>query len=532
MYDLIISGGAVIDGSGGPAAKADVAVNDGRIARVGDLKNAAARTFVDATDKIVAPGFIDTHAHSEISLLARPEAAAKICQGVTTEVVGNCGFSAFPLDQRTQSMAQRFSAPVLGHAGVQWDWTDLDGYFAKFERQPSAVNVASLVGHGTLRNAVMGFDDRAPSAAELRRMGSLLERAMQQGAFGLSTGLCYAPGVFAATDEIVELCRIVAANKGLYATHLRDQSDRLEEAVEEALDIGRRADVSVLVSHHKAAGERNWGKIKRTLAMIDRAHASGHNTWMDVYPYIAGQSTMLSILPPWAVEGGVDAMLARLSDPDVRARIMHDFETGLPGWENRAGAIGWDNVIISSVETEKNRHLTGMSVRAAAVRRKTGEVSFLLDLLTEERGVVGRQSIQCSEADVVAVLAHERAMIGSDGIDVEHPHPRQYGCFARVLGEYVREKHVLSLEHAVHKMTGLPAATFGFQDLGGIRGGMRADIVVFDPAQIAEQGTFAQPARHPRGIEWVFVGGAAAVAHGKPTGATNGKVIRNRGRQD
>jgi N-acyl-D-aspartate/D-glutamate deacylase len=443
-------------------------------------------------------------------------------------VIGNCGFSSFPLSDRTREMTRHFARPVLGHAGVAWDWRDLDGYFDRLAVAGTAVNVAALIGHGTLRSAVMGFDKRAPTKQELTAMQGLLELAMKQGAFGLSTGLCYAPGVFAGTAEIVELCRVVADNGGLYATHLRDQSDRLEEAVAEALGIGTAASVPVLISHHKAAGQRNWGKVKSTLAMLDKAQAAGVKTWSDVYPYIAGQSTMVSILPPWVMEGGPEQMLRRLVDPQLRARISHDFETGLSGWENRAGALGWDKVIISAVATQKNKDIEGLSVSAAAQRRDKSPVPFLLDLLLDEQGSVGRVSIQCCEEDVATVLAHERTMIGSDGLDVENPHPRQYGCFARVLGEYVRARKTLPLELAIYKMTGLPAATFGLHDLGRLQPGLRADLVIFDPVTVRDVATFADPCRHPEGIRDVFVGGIAAVANELPTGARNGRVLRNK----
>lgn len=526
MYDVILENGLVIDGTGAPAQRADIGVIADRISEIGNLAGAAARTRIDASGQVVAPGFIDTHSHADLSLLARPDAPAKLRQGVTTEVIGNCGFSPFPLSAKTREMTRHFARPVLGHPGVEWNWQDLGGYFGQLTAQGTAVNVAALIGHGTLRSAVLGFDKCAPSTTQLAEMQRLLEHAMRQGAFGLSTGLCYVPGVFADTAEIVELCRVAAAGGGLYATHLRDQSDRLEEAVAEALGIGQAASIPVLISHHKAAGERNWGKVRNTLAMLDTAHAAGRKTWSDVYPYLAGQSTMISILPPWAVEGGLEPMLERLADAGLRARIARDFETGLPGWENRARALGWENVILSSVTTPRNKELEGLNVLTAAQRRHQSPIPFLLDLLLEERGTVGRVSIQCCDDDVARVLAHERTMIGSDGLDVDNPHPRQYGCFARVLGEYVRDKKILSLEQAVHKMTGLPAATFGFHELGRLQAGRRADIVVFDPVTVRDVATFADPCRHPEGIHHVLVGGVAAVTNGMPTGARNGKVLR------
>ena len=524
--DIVIENGFVIDGTGAAGVRADVAVQADRIVGIGNLAGTTARARIDAAGMAVTPGFIDTHSHADLSLLARPDAPAKILQGVTTEVIGNCGFSPFPLHDKTREMTRRLTGPVLGHAAVEWNWNDLAGYFDRLSNQGTAVNVAALVGHGSLRSAVLGFEQAAPTPKQLREMQRLLERAMQQGAFGMSTGLCYAPGVFADTDEIVELCRVVADHGGLYATHLRDQSDRLEEAVAEALGIGRAASVPVLISHHKAAGQRNWGKVRKTLAMLDAAQAAGLKTWSDVYPYIAGQSTMVSILPPWVAEGGLEELLQRIVDPAQRARILRDFETGLPGWENRAGVLGWENVIISAVSTAQNKGIEGLSVSAAAQRRGKSPIPFLLDLLVAEQGNVGRISIQCCEADVATVLAHARTMIGSDGLDVENPHPRQYGCFARVLGEYVRDRKTVSLEMGVHKMTGLPAATFGFDDLGLLRPGRRADIVIFDPVTVRDVGTFAAPCQHPEGIHHVVVGGVAAVANRAPTGARNGRVLR------
>ncbi len=528
MYDVLIEKGLLVDGTGTAPKTGDLAIQGDRIAAMGDLADAQARRRIEASGRVVAPGFIDTHSHSDISVIARPDSAPKIRQGVTTEVIGNCGFSPFPLSARTREMTRNYARPILGHPHVEWPWSTLGGYFQLLAENGTAVNVAALIGHGALRSAVLGFDDCLPTPAQLGQMQALLDQAMQDGAFGLSTGLCYAPGVYASTDELIALCRVVSDHRGLYATHLRNQSDLLVESVTEALSIGRAASVPVLVSHHKAAGRGNWGKVKDTLAMLDDANSSGVRTWSDVYPYVAGQSTMLSTLPPWAIDGGVEEMLKRLVDPVIQQKIKRDFATGLPGWENRAGAIGWENIIISSVGSAANKRLEGMSLGEAASRAGKEPVSFLMELLVEERGAVGRVSVQCCEADVETVLSHSRTMIGSDGLDVDNPHPREYGCFPRVLGEYVRERKTLSLERAIHKMTGLPAATFGFAEIGLLRPGLRADVVVFDPRAIRDVATFADPCRHPEGIDYVFVGGTAAVDKGRATGARNGMVLRHR----
>lgn len=527
MYDVMISGGTVVDGSGLPKFRADVAIKDGRIAAIGNLAGAAAGRHIDASERVVAPGFIDSHCHSELSLVAQPTAESKTRQGVTTEILGNCGWSAYPLADATRDTITTFSRPIFGHPNVEWAWSDLAGYFNHLTERGVGVNVATLVGHGNIRAAVLGFEDRAPSAAELDQMKALMQQAMDQGALGISTGLCYPPGIYASTDELVELCRVVARSRGLYATHLRDQVDGLVESVQEALDIGRRAELPVLISHHKTCGKRNFGKVKETLSMLERARAEGMETFSDIYPYLAGSSTIVVLLPPWVLSGGLEAMLTRLADPDARARIARDWETGLPGWENRVAAVGWESVTVSHVVTDKNRDLVGLTVVEGAAKRGKTILNFLCDLLLEERGEVGQILVNSCEEDMLMVLTHPYTMVGSDGLDVgDKPHPRQYGTFPKVLGEFVREKQALSLESAIHKMTGYTAQTFGLPEIGLVREGYRADLTVFDPATVKDMATYGDSRRFPVGIDWVMVGGVPSVAEGRTTGDLNGRVLR------
>lgn len=527
MFDILLSSGTVIDGSGAPGVRADVAVQGGRIVAVGDLKNESARKRIDASGLVVAPGFIDSHCHSELALIARPTAESKARQGVTSEVLGNCGWSAYPLADASRDTITKLSRPIFGSPEVSWAWSDLDGYYETLERGGIGVNVATLVGHGNVRAAVLGFDDRKPTVGELDQMKTLVQNAMDQGALGISTGLSYPPGIYATTDELVALARVAGRNGGLYASHLRDQVDGLVDSVQEALNIGRMADLPVLISHHKTCGRRNHGKVKFTLPLLEKARQDGMKTYSDMYPYLAGSSTMTMLLPPWVFEGGLEGMLARLREPSARARIAHDWETGLPGWENRVAAVGWDNVTVSHVATPKNRDIEGLSVAAGAAKRGKSILNFFCDLLVEERGDVGQILINSCEEDMLMVLTHPNSMVGSDGIDVgDHPHPRQYGTFPKVLGELVREKRAMTLEAAVHKMSGYTAQTFGLSEVGLVRKGYWADLTVFDPLTVKDLATYKDPRQFPRGIEWVMVGGVPSVAHGSATGDLNGRVLR------
>lgn len=529
MFDLILSGARVIDGSGGPSRTADVGIRDGRIAAVGDLAADGARARRDLHGRALAPGFIDSHTHSDLSLLARPQAEAKARQGVTTEILGNCGFSPFPLDAASRAAFIDYAQPIFGNPDVAWDWSDHEGYATRLAHGGLGVNAAMLVGHGAVRAAVMGFEDRTATAAEIARMQALVAAAMGAGAFGLSTGLAYVPGIYSDTEELVVLARAAGARGGLYVTHLRDQVDRLVEAVEEALEVGRRAATPVLVSHHKTVGRRNFGKVEHTLALLDRARAEGLATYSDTYPYIAGMSTMTSVLPPWMLAGGLARTLERLADPAARAQVARDIVTGLPGWENRIDAVGWDNIVIATVRTHGNQDLAGLGLEQAARLRGKTPLDLLCDLLLEEGGKVGRVTRSSCEADLERVLCHAHTMIGSDAIDADRPHPRQYGTFPRVLGEMARDRGLFPLETAVHRMTGLTATAFGMTDIGLIEPGRRADLVVFDPARVRDTATYESPASLPEGIESVMVGGTWTVDHGRMTGALPGRLLRRGG---
>lgn len=532
MHDLCIHDATVVDGTGRARYRGDVAVTGGRIDAItppGGLRGAACRARRHASGLVLAPGFIDSHTHSDVALLAEPTAVAKVSQGVTTEVLGNCGWSIAPLSDRSRATYRHYGGPIFGHETQDWGWSDFAGYFAQLDRQGAAVNALSLVGHGALRAAVVGFEDRPLRSGEVGRMQELLDEAMRQGAAGLSTGLAYAPGCYADTEELVMLAGVAAAHGGLYATHLRDQVDGLEPSVEEALQIGRRAGLPVVISHHKTVGRRNFGKVERTLARLDEVHAEGPSTYSDMYPYLEGSSTMLALLPPWALADDGRPLPERLRDERVRARILAHLRDGLPGWENRSEAVGWHNVRILQVDSRANAGLVGLTLSEAAARRKTTPETLLLDLLAEEDGRVGSLITNSCEEDLVRVFRHPRTMIGSDGLHTgEKTHPRLYGTFPRVLGRYVRERGELELEDAVHRMTGLTARVFGLEGRGVIREGAVADLTLFDPAAVEDHATHQEPTRLSRGIVEVFVGGVPVYQDGAPTGHLPGRVLPHR----
>jgi len=532
VFDLIIKGGTVVDGTGNPWFKADIAVTKDKIVKIGDLSSDKADEIIDATGLIVSPGFIDMHSHSDISLLINPKAESKIMQGVTTEVIGNCGFSAAPLLDETIHLVKEEIETYYKNAELNLDWRSFDEYLKKLEEKGVAVNVASLVGQGTVRLAVMGIEDRSPSTSEMNKMKELVEEAMKSGAFGLSTGLIYPPGCYTKTDEIVELCKIVAKYGGIYASHIRGEGETLIEAVKEAIEIGEKANIPVEISHHKAGGRENWGKVKITLKMIEEARKHGIDVTCDVYPYIAASFGLSSMLPPWIHEGGTEKLLERLKDSKIRDRIKREMLEGLPGWYSPLRAAGWDKTIIAYCP--KNKKFEGKSVLDISREEGLDPFDFVFNLLIEEEGAVSVVRFVLNENDVIEVISHPVSMIGSDGralspygiLGEGKPHPRSYGTFPRVIARYVRKKGVLSLEEAVRKMTSAAARKLGLWNRGIIRPNMYADLVIFDFNEIEDLATFENPHQFPKGIKYVIVNGKIVVKEGKHTGVLAGKVLR------
>jgi N-acyl-D-amino-acid deacylase len=514
--DLVIRNGTVLDGTGAPGRRADLGIRDGRIETIGEV--GAAKETIDATDQVIAPGFIDTHTHGDVAMLL-PDAhldvkTAELRQGVTTEVTGNCGFSPFPADGPHADQVEALMGSLLGDGR---SWRDLVAYRGAVSGM--FANVAPLVGHGSIRAAVLGFADRAPSPDELRAMVRLAETALAQGAVGISSGLVYAPGLYSRTEELVTIARTLRGTGRPYVTHMRGETDMVGDSVREAIRIGREAGVPVHISHHKAAGKDNWGRTAETLDLIEEARADGLDVTVDVYPYTAGSTLLHSILPPWALADGIDAMIARLRDPAARARIKREFVDGIPGWQNQQRAAGWDGIVIAGCPGRPE--LEGK--RAIDLGADPAEAVF--DLIAEQRGKATMIAHNMREDDVDRVIAHPASMIGSDAIPLPgKPHPRLAGTFARILGRYVRERGVLDLPTAIRKMTALPAQRFGLRDRGLIERGKVADLVVFDPATVADRATYAEPLLTPVGVRAVIVHGRVAVDDGRVI-AHNGRFI-------
>ena len=529
---MLIRNGFVIDGSGRLGFTADVALSDGRIAAIGKADGSAARTL-DADGCVVAPGFIDIHSHTDELVLANPRVESKSTQGVTLEVSGNCGDSSAPRGGK-QPVAECSS--WLRECGFNPSWSTMSEFLDVLDATPMAINFATLVGHGTVREVAVGYSDRPPTDQELQEMRALVREAMQAGAFGISSGLIYPPGCYAKTEEVVELCRVAAEYGGIYATHMRNEAEAVVEAVEEALRIGRESGAGVQISHHKACGVKNWGLVAKSLAVIDAALSDGGDVFLDQYPYLATSTGLGIMLPKWAHDGGNKALVARLSDPEQRTRlretVLQDMEAGY-----LADSGGWDTVVLSSLKRDENKWCEGLSITQIAERLAKHPVDAAFDLLQAEGGSIGMMHFVIGEDDVRTVMKHPAVVIGSDAtartfdgpMTTGKPHPRAYGTFARVLSKYVREENVLPLERAVAKMTGMPARRLGLKDRGTMAVGNAADITIFNPDTVEDTATFDNPVSPARGIRFVIVAGQVVLEDGAFTGAMPGKVLRHGG---
>ncbi|MFX0196756.1 MAG: amidohydrolase family protein [Candidatus Hodarchaeota archaeon] len=532
-FDLIIQGGKIVDGTGNSWLRADLGINRGRIAQIGELSGHECRRLIDASSLIVSPGFIDIHSHSDFSLITNPKAESHLKQGVTTVVIGNCGLSPFPVQPEKTQLLMEYSKNLM--VGAELTWADMDGYFAQLQEPGLSVNVVPLVGFGNLRVAVMGMDNRKPSEGEMSRVKEILATHLRSGLFGMSTVLIKPPDCFSTTQELTELCDVVAANHGFYATHLRSESNGLENALNEAIDIGRRASVPVQVSHHKAAGRSNWGKTQRTIEIMDKARAEGVDVMCDLYPYLAASTDVVFLLPPWLHEGGLQKLLQRIEQRDVRSRVRSEIAEGYPDWWNPVReAGGWEKVTLISVASDENKWVEGLTVPQVSEKKDQDLYDALFDLLIEEQGVVRMVIEMMCEEDVERILKYPFAAIGSDGWceDLDKTsekglvHPRLYGTFPRILGEYVRNRSVIRLEEAIRKMTSLPAQRLGLWDRGILRQGMAADIVVFDADTVEDTATYTEPRSFPIGIQYVMVNGEVAVDRGKYVRASGGRILR------
>jgi N-acyl-D-amino-acid deacylase len=532
-FDLIIANGHVIDGTGSPWYSADVGIRDGHIAAIGKLGAAAAKRRIDAAGKVVAPGFIDMLGQSEFTILVDPRLPSKIYQGITTEITGE-GTSPAPLTGAARAEASQ----TLEHYGLKADWQSLGEYFARLEHQGIGINLASYVGATTVREVVIGVENRPPSPQELVRMRALVREAMEQGAVGVSTSLEYAPAPYAGTEELIALASEAAPYGGIYATHMRSEGDGMVAALEETFRIGREARIPVEIWHLKVAGKKNWGHMPDVVKRIEAARASGLDITADTYAYTAWFNDMSAFVPPWAHDGGNDKMIERLKDPATRARVRKDMETPSDAWDNEWDEVaGPESILIGVVKNPALRPLQGQTIAAIAKSRGKDPIDTLLDILVEDNGFTGCAVFGMQEDDVALALVQPWISINNDSsgtspegrLGEEHPHPRAYGTFPRILRKYVREEHRLSLEDAIRKFSALPAQRMRLTDRGVLKRGLWADVVVFDPATIADRSTFSSPNELAVGMQWVLVNGVPVIADGKMTGAKPGHVLRGPG---
>ncbi len=525
-FDIIVKNGLLIDGTNSPGVKIDIGIRDGRILEIADLSGKEAGLVLNAENRIVSPGFIDIHTHSDTGLMINPKGESKIRQGVTTELAGNCGSSPAPISaERFKSRIEYFKEEY----GIDLNWTDFNSFLETAGSNPFGHNLCFLAGHGTIRTYVMGEEGRKPSKQELEKMAAVARESVEQGAMGFSTGLEYTPGSFAETGELIAIAKEVSKAGGIYSTHMRNEDKTVEEAVEEALTVARESGISLQIAHLKSSGRPNWHKIDKIIDKIEKAREEGVNVHFDRYPYIAYSTSLSALFPLWAREGGNEKFMNRLKDKTLLPKIREEVE-------NKISMIdSWDAILISGVRSDSNRDYQGKTILKIA--ESTGENPYDLAhrLMVEEEGHVGMCGFAMSEENLKIVLKHKLCMPASDGNSLApygvlgkgSPHPRSYGTFPRFIRKYCIDEKICSIEEGIHKITGLPAQKLKFSDRGILKKGNWADVTVFDPATIKDTAEFGNSHKYPEGIDYVIVNGKVAVDKKKRTENLSGQIIRN-----
>ncbi len=534
-FDLVLANGHIVDGSGSPWYQGDIGIRDGKIMAIGKLDQRVTKRRIDVAGKVIAPGFIDMLGQSELTVLVEPRLPSKIYQGITTEITGE-GNSIAPLAGHALDELQA----ALTHYGIKADWQTLDQYYARLERQKIGINVGSYVGATTIRSVVIGGDNRPPTPTELIRMRTLVKEAMLDGAMGLSSSLEYAPAPYASTEELIALAKEAGQLGGIYATHMRSEGDAINASLDEVFRIAQDASIPVEIWHLKIAGKANWGTMPAIVARINAARANGLDITADTYAYPAWFNDMSAFVPPWAHDGGTVQLIERLKDPTSRARIRADMLKPSTTWDNEWSEVeGPESILVGVVHNQSLSALQGQTIAQIAKERGTDPLDTLLNILIEDNGNTACAVFGMNEADVAVALKqpwtsadNDSSGSATDGpLAKEHPHPRAYGTFPRILRKYVREEHLLSLEDAIRKFTALPAARMHLTDRGLIKQGLAADLVVFDPLTVTDRATFAAPNQLSEGMQWVLVNGIPVIDGGQMTGALPGHVLRGPGYQ-
>jgi N-acyl-D-amino-acid deacylase len=532
-YDLIITNGRVVDGSERAAFNGDIGIKGDRIARIGNLRGARAKRVIDARGQVVAPGFIDMLGQSEAFLLIDPRAMSKVMMGVTTEITGE-GESIAPLNDRILKEQEDFNRRY----NLTVDWRTLGQFFQRLDKQGAGVNLGTFVGATQVREYVIGYDDRPPTSAELAQMKKLVADAMKDGALGVSTSLQYVPARFAKTDEIVELAKVAHQYGGIYISHQRSEANAIDDSMKEVFEIARRAQIPAEIWHFKTAYQKNWGRMPEMLRRIAAARGSGLKITADVYPYVAGSTSLSACLPPWALEGGTDRMIARLKDAQIRARLKKEITTDSKEWENiYLGSGGPSGILIASVVNRDLESSQGKRLSEIATAQNEDPLEALFDFIIADHGQTGAIFFMMKESDMQAALKSPFVSICTDNgaratdgpLAGSKSHPRGWGTYPRILGKYVRDEKLMPLEFAIHKMTGLPASNVGLKNRGLIRQGYFADITIFDPKTVIDRATFEDPNQYPVGINFVIVNGQIEVDNGQRTPALAGRVLRGPG---
>ncbi|MDH4266646.1 MAG: D-aminoacylase [Deltaproteobacteria bacterium] len=529
MYDILIENGRIADGAGNPWFRADLAIRGDKIVQIRPKIANQAKQVINATGLIVAPGFIDTHTHSDVRVFKHPEEDAKLMQGITTALIGQDGLSVAPLDDINKEKMMLRVSGLLGTYLSEWPWNSMAEYLAALESLPPATNTMMLVPHGAIRAMVVGWENRPATPAELERMKRILTQALEEGGCGFSTGLIYPPGIYADRREMTELCKVTASYGGFFVVHMRNEGELVLDAMREVIGICLEAGCPLHISHLKIAGRRNWGKAGEALGLIKEARVKRLDVTFDQYPYLAGSTMLDAVIPPRFHTGGTAELLERLKNSAVREEIRQVQENIKPEpWDNWVDSCGWDGIMVNSVKSAANRFVEGKTIPTIAREMGKTPLDAVCDLLIAEENAVTMTLFYGCEEDVKEIMRSEYMTLCSDGIVGGKPHPRVYGTCARFLGKYVREEKVLTLPQAIKRMTSFPAQRLGLQDRGLLREGMAADITIFDPETIIDKGTYAEPNQYPIGITYVIVNGQVAMENGKLTVQRAGKVIRRR----
>lgn len=538
MFDLLIKNAVIIDGSGSGRYKGEIGIIGDKIAKIAPSLEDSAKKTVDAKGNVVCPGFIDAHGHSDFTLFVNNRGESKIRQGITTEVTGNCGFTAGPITNEHKDDLVYYLANTIvlsDEEREKWNWETQNEFLSCSAKDGLSFNVAPLVGQGMIRVGVMGFEDRMPKKEELEKMKKMLKKELEEGFFGMSMAFAYEPGTFMQDEETIELCKLLKEYDAIYTVHLKDQGRDLLSSINQVIEIGKKAGCRVEISHLKAKYKANWGKTKEAIELIQRSKEGGLDIAFDTYPYAAYGSALIDLMPPWIKKDGPRIMCEKLRDDETRKKVLYDMQHSIPGWETIMNSDGWENCVqIASLRTEKNKSCEGKLIAEIAKERGISSYQTVVDLIIEEDASVKCIWFAMDEDEVIEIMKHPDVLFGTDGracatygaLSKGAVHPRYYGTYPRIMGEYVREKKIFSLEEAIRKSTSSPAKHFRIKKRGEIKEGYYADLVIFSPEEISETSSFAKPHSYPDGIGCVIVNGKMVIENGEHTGKLPGKILK------